>query len=190
MSHRKGCILPDSTVKARGSAWRTCWPLHPQEPASVLLSSNPSSSQAVLLSKASAPYYWICFSPTSSWKLFPISANSWDCLLPRRPSLNSSWIISLQSKPGLNVSLCKNHLYLLIIALSFLYCLKCLLLSCHPDTSRAKATPYLFCSNLYLLEPSNLSPNLISEPQEVLWICAGFFILPEYYVIGTLEFGR
>lgn len=155
-----------------------------------IASSNSGSSQAVLLSKASASYYWICFSPTSSWKVFPFLANPWDRLLPRGPSLNSSWIISLQSKPGLNVSLYKNHLHLLIIALSFSYCLKYLLLSCHPDTSRAKATPYLFCSNLYLLEPSNLSPNLVSEPQEVLWICAGFCILPEYYVIGTLEFGR
>lgn len=110
-----------------------------------IASSNSGSSQAVLLSKASASYYWICFSPTSSWKVFPFLANPWDRLLPRGPSLNS-WIISLQSKPGLNVSLYKNHLHLLIIALSFSYCLKYLLLSCHPDTSEQK--PHLIFSVL------------------------------------------
>lgn len=35
------------------------------------LNSNPGFSQAMLLSTGLAPYYWACFSLTSSWNAFP-----------------------------------------------------------------------------------------------------------------------
>lgn len=70
------------------------------------------------------------------------------------------------------VNLYKNHLHLLIIALSLFHAV-CCAYHCHAiqtgSTFRAEAHLHLFCSCLYLVGPLTLSPNLFSEAKKVLW---------------------